>query len=123
MNIYNTSRKVSTQEFAAIILAKHKIIHTFTTTKDTEGLEVQWYGVVCVKIFGVYSLLINQWSIIGGTPFMFDLPSFDESIDSGIEDPSEECLQETIEGLNRFSEKYGLPRGTWYVTDEWLKLK
>jgi len=115
-----TISQMTTKEFAELILNNSGIIFPFSLQReDDDESEHMWYGIVSAKLFDVQNVFINQLTIIGGAPFMFDLSYYNENVDAGIgEEQSEDCIKEMTEGLNRFSKKHEGAFDTWYVKED-----
>ena len=122
-------RVFATKEFAELLLTTPGTLYTFATTlRDVHKDSLKtvspwpWYGVTIQRIFDVYNVLINRWTLDGGAPFMFDLPMYDVYKDklseisesNGIPD---ELLNTMVEGLTRFNQLHSEEPDTWYVDD------
>ena len=115
-----TTSKMTTKEFAELILVSPEIVYPFSLQeiKDAND-EHLWYSITSARLFDVQNVFINQLTIIGGAPFMFDLSYYNENADAGIgEEQLEDCVNEMIEGLNRFSKKHEGVFDTWYVKED-----
>ena len=124
LHLYNT------EELATLLLHTPGQMYTFSTTLDDisdDSLRTvypwPWYGIVVEKLFDVYSVFINRWTIDGGAPTMFDLPMYDfykDDITTGyaVDEIPEDLLEIMIEGLTRFNRLHGGVADTWFVDDE-----
>ena len=113
----NETVQLTIREFAEQILSMPNIVFAFVNgepgTDDTD----MPYGITILRIFETWSAVIDQWGLDGGKPYMFDLPDFVEHDLFESKPQSEECIQQMINGLNRYCWLHALNPVTWHVDD------
>ena len=108
-------KKISLKEFAEHICKIPDILTYFTKKQDENHLEHSCrYGIATINFISSRCVIINTDSIVGGTLFMFDLPLYNNEIDFS-EEQNDECVNDMVNGLKDFCQKYDLPIDDWYI--------
>jgi hypothetical protein len=90
-----TVKKLTTEEFAKVILENPGKIISFTTSLNDYGGEWAWYTLANVTIIEVQTVIINH--PLGGRPYAFDIIDFNVDAQESLD--YDAALEEVIEGL------------------------